>query len=175
MSSRAALFAANAAATLLLAACVARPTTTADGGGTAASSTTAAAGTIVTVHQEGGIAGLMIESTVDGAAHHYQTVTRHLCGAEGASCPPPIDSAAGTLSDSLAAAVAAAVDSASFFTLRPDYGTDPRLRDGFLYTVTVERGTQRATVRGDESTRPPALAALTSTVARAIDRARGRR
>lgn len=184
MLSHAGRAAAAGVAALLLAGCVSRPATSAIGSGAADSSAvgspgsappTTSSGTVVTVRQEGGFAGLLIESTVDGVAGRYQTVTRHLCGAEGANCPPPIDSAAGALSDSLAATVAATVDSAAFFTLRPDYGTDPRLRDGFGYTVTVRRDARTATVRADDSTRPPALVAITSAVAKAIDRARGRR
>jgi hypothetical protein len=163
-----------------LTACVSRaPSTTASGSAAApadsARAATADAGTIVTLHREGGFAGLVTDATVDGVARRYQTVTRHMCGAEGANCPPPIDSAAGPLPDSLVAVVARAVDAADFYALRPDYGTDPKLRDGYLYAVTVRRGDRTATVRGDDVTRPPALATLTSEMQRAIEIARGRR
>jgi hypothetical protein len=164
-----------------LTACVSRaPATTAASGSAAAPADseragTTDAGTVVTLHREGGFAGLVTDATVDGVARRYQTVTRHMCGAEGANCPPPIDSAAGPLPDSLAAAVARAVDAAGFYALRPDYGTDPKLRDGYLYAVTVRRGDRTATVRGDDVTRPPALATLTSELQRAIEIARGRR
>lgn len=181
MTTRAASVAAAAcvAVTTLLAAagCAPRPVASrvpADSAAAAAGATGVAPATIVTVHQEGGFAGLAVDATVDGVSRRYQTVTRHLCGAEGANCPPPIDSASGPLSDSLAAAVGRAVDGAGFFALRGDYGTDPRLRDGFAYAVTVRRGARSATVRADDGTRPPALATLVAEVTRVIARARGK-
>ena len=177
--SRLVALAAAALAVAALGACVTRPASPSSPASSAAASAAASdsttTGTVVTLHQEGGLAGLVTDATVDGAAHHFQTVTRHACGAEGASCPPPTDSATGTLSDSLATAIARAVDAADFFALQKDYGTNPRLRDGFLYVVTVRRGARTMTVRADDSTRPQALATLTTEMARVIDRARGRK
>lgn len=177
--SRRVALAAAALAAATLGACVTRPaspsspSSSTTSGAAATDSTTT--GTIVTLHQEGGLAGLVTDATVNGATLHFQTVTRHACGAEGASCPPPTDSAAGTLSDSLATAIARAVDAADFFALQKDYGTDSRLRDGFLYVVTVRRGARTMTVRADDSTRPQALATLTTEMGRVMDRARGRK
>lgn len=173
--SRLVALAAAALAVAALGACVTRPASPSSPSSSAAASDSTTTGTVVTLHQEGGLAGLVTDATVDGAAHHFQTVTRHACGAEGASCPPPTDSATGTLSDSLATAIARAVDAADFFALQKDYGTNPRLRDGFLYVVTVRRGARTMTVRADDSTRPQALATLTTEMARVIDRARGRK
>lgn len=160
-------------------ACASRPAVTTPSGGAPDSATTL--GTVVTLHQEGGIAGIVTDATVDGGTRRYRTVTRHFCApaaasgsGTGGSCPPPIDSASGSLSDSLAASVAAAVDAANFFSLRRDYGTDPRLRDGFVYLVTVRRGARSASVRADDTTRPPALATLQGEVAEVVRRARGK-
>ena len=166
-----------AALALSLAGCVSRPASPSSSArpSTAAAGDSTTLGAVVTLHQEGGLAGLVTDATVDGVAHRYQTVTRHACGAEGANCPPPTDSASGSLSDSLAAAMARAVDAADFYSLQRDYGTDSRLRDGFLYVVTVRRGARTSTIRADDSTRPQALATLTTEMTRVIDRARGRR
>jgi hypothetical protein len=179
-ATRFAMASAAAAALVITAAgCVSRPATTTTTSSSSAGATPAAGestttATVVTLHQEGGFAGLVTDATVDGVAHRYLTVTRHMCGAEGANCPPPTDSAAGPLSDSLAVAAARAVDAAGFFSLERDYGTNPQLRDGYLYTLTVRRGSQTATVRADDSTRPPALGTLTSEIGRIINRARGK-
>lgn len=127
----------------------------------------------ITVLRTGGLAGLETEATVDGSKLTYAILTRRAC-ATGQSCPAPTDVASGEIAEPSARELFARVDGEGIFDLKDDYGTSPTLRDGYLYVVTVRRGTRTKTVHGDDATQPPQLARIEAAVFAAVDRARGR-
>jgi hypothetical protein len=127
----------------------------------------------ITVLRTGGLAGLETEATVDGAKMTYATVTRRAC-ATGQSCPPPTDIASGAITQAAALDLFARIEAEGIFGLREDYGTSPKLRDGFVHVVTLRRGPRTKTIRGDDATQPPELARIQAAVLETIRRARGK-
>ena len=126
----------------------------------------------ITVLRTGGIAGMETEATVDGRKLTYAIVTRRAC-ATGQSCAAPTDAASGAILASSARELFNRVESEGIFGLKEDYGTNPSLRDGYVYVVTVRRGNRTKTIRGDDTTQPPELARIEAAVLAAVEKARG--
>ncbi len=146
--------------------------TTDEGNGEVLRSRDAVSATRIDIRRDGGIAGLRTDLWADLVTGGFGTVTRRMC--EAPSCPPPIDSVAGTLTRAQADALIARIAEADFFNLRDDCGVTANAADLFFYAVTIRRGGDSKTVRADDLSMPQPLARIVADLSRVFDGA-GRR
>jgi hypothetical protein len=118
---------------------------------------------------EGGIAAL---STTWRATHDDRSFVysrRHLCGP---TCPAPMDSSSGVMSDAAADSLFSVVWGLTPTQLRDDYGTTHGAADMFEYTLSVTFEGVTKTVRADDGTMPAEMRQIVAILGGTIDSAR---
>jgi hypothetical protein len=115
----------------------------------------------------GGLGGFMTRSFVRGSGPTFLYTMHRICSVP--SCQAAIDSASGNLRRSASDSLFAAIDRATPFTLKDDYGITVGGADMVTYTLRVTIGDRTKTVRADDGTMPEPMRriaeALRATIA----------
>lgn len=126
-------------------------------------------GAVVDVTTEGGIAAISMHHRVSHDDRAYVFAQRHLCAQ---NCPPPSDSASGTLAASVTDSLFNIVLEQAPFGLKDDYGITGQAADMFVYTVKVTANGITKTIRADDGTMPQPMRQIVASVRDVIAAAR---
>jgi hypothetical protein len=128
-------------------------------------------GAKVQITAEGGFAALSINHSVDHDTRTFSFSQGRLCAA---TCPAPMDSASGTLSqartDSLFDIV---LDNARLLS-KDDYGITRNGADMMSYTIRLTSDGHVRTIRADDGTLPEPARLILNAVRETVSAARGR-
>lgn len=117
----------------------------------------------IDVRATGGIAALDLHATIDSTTGEAVLTTRPLC-APTSECQDLVPPAQRILDRTTVDAFFARMATPEFSALHPDYGTTPNGADMRSYVITIRKGGVVRTLRGDDGSLPPLLAAFVSDV-----------
>lgn len=117
----------------------------------------------IDVRATGGIAVLDLHATIDSTTGAAVLTIRPLC-APTSECQDLVPPAQRILDRATVDAFFARTGTPEFSALHPDYGTTSNGADMRSYVITIRKGGVVRTLRGDDGSLPPLLAAFVSDV-----------